>query len=86
MPQQTHAEETPAVHAHRTAKVVQLVASSTKSFEDAIRHALEDASSSTRGINGAEVLNMNVRCRDGKITEYRVSLNVAFGIERTPKA
>ena len=73
------------VHAHRTAKVVELVASSTKSFEDAIQHALDDAHASTRGISGAHVQNMSVKCNDGKIIEYKVDLKVAFGVERTPK-
>ncbi|MDX1611703.1 MAG: dodecin family protein [Candidatus Thermoplasmatota archaeon] len=70
-------------HAHRTAKVIELMGASTKSFEDAIRHALEDASATTRGITGAHVQNMSVRCENGKITEYKVDLKVAFGIERT---
>lgn len=82
----TENNEKAAVHAHRTAKVVELVASSTKSFEDAVKHAIEDASASTRGITGAQVHNFSVKCKEGKIVEYRVSLNVAFGIERTPSA
>jgi flavin-binding protein dodecin len=72
-----------AKHEHRTAKVVELVSTSTKSFEDAIRNCLKDATASTRGITGAHVLNMSVKCTEGKITEYKVNLNVAFGIERT---
>jgi len=73
------------VHAHRTAKVVEIVASSTKSFEDAIEKGLEDASKTTRGITGCHVENMSVKCDEGRIVEYRVDLKVAFGIERTPK-
>ena len=76
--------ESPSVHAHRTAKVVELVASSTKSFEDAIQHAIKDAANTTRGINGARVENMSIRCKDGEVTEYRVNLKIAFGIEATP--
>lgn len=83
---QEYEQDQPAVHAHRTAKVVELVASSTKSFEDAIQHGLEDAAASTRGIRGCEVQNMSVKCNNGKITEYRVDLKLAFGIERTPNA
>jgi flavin-binding protein dodecin len=71
------------VHAHRTAKVIELVASSTKSFEDAVKGAVADANASTRGITGAHVENMSVRCKDGKVVEYKVNLKVAFGIERT---
>lgn len=71
------------LHPHRTAKVVEIVSSSPRSFEDAVRHGLADASASTRGITGAHVLNMSVRCVEGKIVEYKVDLKVAFGIERT---
>jgi len=70
-------------HPHRTAKVIELVGTSTKDFEDAIRTALEDASASLRDIHGAHVVGQNVKCENGKITEYRVDLKVSFGIERT---
>lgn len=70
-------------HEHRTAKVVEIVSSSTRSFEDAVKSALKDASATTRGITGAHVQNLSVRCDNGKIIEYKVDLKVAFGIERT---
>jgi flavin-binding protein dodecin len=70
-------------HEHRTAKIVELIGTSSKSFEDAVRGALKDAQASTRGITGAQVEGMSVRCKDGKITEYKATLKVAFGIERT---
>lgn len=71
-------------HEHRTAKIVELVGSSTRSFEDAVRNAIADASATTRGISGAHVANMSVKCENGEIIEYKVDLKVAFGIERTP--
>lgn len=70
-------------HEHRTAKVVELIGTSTKSFEDAVRVALRDAAASTRGITGAQVEGMSVKCDEGRITEYKASLKVVFGIERT---
>jgi dodecin len=73
------------VHDHRTAKVVELIGSSTKSFEDAVQHAISDASASIRGITGAHVQNMSVRCREGRIVEYKAHVTVAFGIERTDR-
>lgn len=79
-------EATVSMHAHRTAKIVELVGSSTKSFEDAVRAAIADASATTRGITGADIKNFSVRCRDGQITEYKVDLKVAFGVERTAQA
>lgn len=70
-------------HEHRTAKIVELMGVSTQSFEHAIQCALEDASATTRGITGAHVINMSVKCDNGQITEYKVDMKVAFGIERT---
>lgn len=72
-------------HSHRTAKVLELIGSSPRSFEAAIENAVADASASVRGISGAHVENMSVRCEGGKIVEYKVNLKVAFGIERTEK-
>lgn len=70
-------------HEHRTAKIVELVGTSRESFEDAIENALNDAKATTRGISGAHVQNMSVRCDNGEISEFKVDLKVAFGIERT---
>jgi dodecin len=69
-------------HENRTAKVVELVGSSTRSFEDAIEQTLRDAAETTRGITGAHVENMSLKCEDGRIVEYKVNLKVAFGVER----
>ena len=71
-------------HEHRTAKIVEIIGASKTGFEDAIQAALEDASATTRGITGAHVSNFSVKCNNGRITEYKVDLKVAFGIERTP--
>jgi len=72
-------------HEHRTAKVVEIIGSSRRGFDDAIRGALRDAAETTRGISGAHVVSMSVKCRDGDILEYKVDLRVAFGIERTAR-
>ena len=75
-----------AAHAHRTAKVIEIVATSATSFEDAIQQGLADASQTVRGITGAHVLNMSVACDNGKVIAYKVDLKIAFGIDRTPTA
>lgn len=69
-------------HEHRTAKVIELVASSSRGFDEAIQNALADARSSTRGITGAHVENFSIQCDDGRITAYKVNLKVSFGVER----
>jgi flavin-binding protein dodecin len=70
-------------HEHRTAKVIELIGTSSKSFEDAVRAAIKDASATTRGITGAQVEGFSIKCDAGKIKEYKASLKVVFGIERT---
>ncbi|MFA5944372.1 MAG: dodecin family protein [Candidatus Thermoplasmatota archaeon] len=89
MAKATQTRSKPAAHAnglrheHRTAKVIELIGTSSKSFEDAVRAALKDASATTRGITGAQVEGWSVKCNEGKVTEYKASLKVVFGIERT---
>ncbi|HEX2065265.1 MAG TPA: dodecin family protein [Candidatus Thermoplasmatota archaeon] len=70
-------------HDHRTAKVVELVSSSSRGFQDAIENALEDARQTTRGITGAHVEAMSVQCEDGQIVSYKVNLKLVFGVERS---
>ena len=65
------------------AKVVQLVGSSDKSFSDAVRVAVSQAAQSIRGITGVDVVSSQASVQDGNITEYRVTVNIAFGIERS---
>ena len=63
------------------AKVVQLVGSSEKSFSDAVRGAVERAAQTIRGITGVDVVSSQASVSDGKITEYRVTVNIAFALE-----
>ena len=65
------------------AKVIQLVGSSDQSFSDAVRVAVSQASETIRGITGVDVVSSQAVVRDGGITEYRVTVNIAFGIERS---
>jgi len=65
------------------AKVIQLIGSSDKSFSDAVRTAVDQASQAIRGITGGDVVSSQASVEDGKITEYRVTVDIAFGIERS---
>ena len=65
------------------AKVIQLVGSSDKSFSDAVRVAVAQASETIRGITGVDVVSSQASVQDGNITEYRVTVNIAFAIERS---
>jgi flavin-binding protein dodecin len=65
-----------------TAKVIQLVGSSEKSFSDAVREAVKTASKTIRGITGVDVVSSTASISDNEISEYHVTVNVAFKIER----
>ena len=67
----------------QVAKVVQLIGSSDKSFSDAVKVAVSQASQTIRGITGVDVVSSQAQVSDGEITEYRVTVDIAFGIERS---
>ena len=60
------------------AKITELSASSSKSFEDAIEKGIKRADDTLDNVEGAWVQDMKVTCKDGKIDEYRVNLKVTF--------
>ena len=63
------------------AKIVEISAESTQSFEDAIRQGIEDASRTIRHIKGAWVKEQQVIVEDDKVTRFRVDLKVTFVVE-----
>ncbi len=60
------------------AKVTEIIASSKKSFDDAIEVGVERASKTLKNVKSAWVQDQNVVIEDGKVTEYRVTLKVTF--------
>jgi len=65
----------------RVARVTQVIAGSPKSFEDAVMVGFKRASKTLRGITGVKVLDCRAKVEDGKIIEYRVTLEVLFVLE-----
>jgi flavin-binding protein dodecin len=63
------------------AKVSEISATSTKSFEDAIQQGLTRASKTLRHIRGAWVKEQHVRCDEGRINEYQVNMMVTFVLD-----
>ena len=64
-------------------KVSEFVGSSPKSFSDAVRNAVKEASKTIRGIQGVEVLQSNATVGDnGELTNYKVNCKIAFLVER----
>jgi flavin-binding protein dodecin len=65
----------------RVARVTEVVSGSPKSFDDAIMVGFRRATKTLRGITGLKVKDFRARVEDGKITEYRVTLEVLFILE-----
>lgn len=63
------------------AKIVEVSASSPKSFDDAIEQGIAKAAETVRGIKGAWVSEQKLKVEDGKIVEYRVDMRVSFVVE-----
>ena len=61
-------------------KIIEVIGISSKSFDDAIHQALTKASKSVKGISGFEVIKHMASVEDGKITQYKVNLKLAFPV------
>ncbi len=64
-------------------KVIEIIGSSDKSWDDAARVALDEATKTIHGITGIEVTNMTAKVdpTTGKITEYHSVVKIAFRVE-----
>ena len=65
----------------KTFKMVYLVGTSDRSYEDAIQNAVTAASASLRHLGWFEVEEMRGRIDDGKVVEYQVKIQVGFKVE-----
>ncbi len=64
-------------------RVTELVGTSSTSWEAAAKSAIETAAKSLRDLRVAEVVRQDVTIEDGKVSNYRVRLNVSFKYEGT---
>jgi flavin-binding protein dodecin len=64
------------------AKVVTIIGSSPDSFAKAADAAVREAAKTLRGITGADVVSMSATVEGDRISEYRTTVNIAFGVER----
>jgi dodecin len=63
------------------ARVTEISATSSKSFEDAVELGVARASETLRNVRSAWVKEQQVRVEGGKITAYQVNLMVTFVLE-----
>lgn len=62
-------------------KVIEVLAESDKSWEDAAQNAVDDAAKSVRGIKSIYLKNVEGSVKDGKITRYRINAKISFLLE-----
>ena len=62
-------------------KIIEVVGVSEKGFHDAITQAVQKASKTIKDISGLEVLKHTATVENGKITQYRVTVKLAFPVE-----
>lgn len=63
------------------ARVTEVVASSSKGWQDAVNEGLKRANKSLRNLTGLEVVEQKAKIENGKITEYRVKMKITFILE-----
>ena len=63
------------------ARVTEISATSTQSFEDAIRQGLERATRTLRGVTAAWIKDQRVKLENGKATEYQVNMQITFVLD-----
>ena len=61
-------------------KVIELLAQSDKSWEDAAQSAVKEASKTLRGVRSIYIKNFEASVEDGQVTQYRVNAKVSFDI------
>jgi len=64
------------------AKVITIIGASPESFAKAADAAVQEASKTVRDIHGADVVKMSAVVEGDRITQYRTTVHIAFGVER----
>ena len=61
-------------------KVIEILANSDKSWEDATKKAVKHASKSVKNIRSVYVQDQSANVKDGEVTEFRVNLKITFEV------
>ena len=59
-------------------KVIEVLAESDKSWEDAAQNAVSDAAKSVRNVKSIYIKNMEANVDNGKIGKYRINAKISF--------
>jgi dodecin len=75
-------EKEEGIMADSVYKVIELVGTSTDSWEKAAQVAVDQASKSLRDLRIAEVVEMDIQIDDGKVRAYRTKIKLSFKYEK----
>lgn len=64
-----------------TIKVIELIGTSAKSWEDAANNAVKEAQTTIQGISGLEVVAQTAKVAGGETVEYRTTVKLAFLVQ-----
>ena len=62
-------------------KVIEVLANSDDSWEDATKNALDQASKSVKNIRSVYINEQSATVKDGKIDNYRVNVKITFEVK-----
>ncbi len=62
-------------------KVIEVIAGSSKSFDDATKVALNEAKKSVKNIKSIYIKEMNANVENGEIVSYGVNAKISFEVE-----
>lgn len=62
-------------------KIIELVGISKKSYEDAVVQAVRRTTKTVKNITGVDVIGQSAKVENGKVTEFRANLKIAFVVE-----
>ena len=62
-------------------KVIEVLANSENSWEEAARKAVEQASKSVKNIRSVYINEQSAQVKENKISEYRVNVKITFEVE-----
>jgi hypothetical protein len=63
-------------------KVIELIGTSTKSWEEAAKNAVETASKSLRDLRVAEITKLDLKIEEGKVVAYRARVSLSFKYQK----
>jgi flavin-binding protein dodecin len=87
-PSRVHAAARPRRHRRKhnmsesVYKVIELIGTSTESWEKAATAAVETASQSLRDLRIAEIAELDMQLEDGKVRAYRARVRVSFKFQK----